>query len=225
MQKTKPGTESGNVFVFILLGIVLFAALSFTVARGMRSGTTHAMTSQKAALAAADILDYAQRTERALDRLRRKGISENDISFEQTIDAGYDAHAQPDANKIFYLEGGGLVWKNPPSDANDGSAWLFTGRTCIADIGTGATGCDSDTTANEELLAVLPNIDPTVCAEIDQRLGISTIPADSGGGASGVKYIGVFADGTEIILPGGPFNAACFSRGGLYHFYSVLLAR
>lgn len=225
MRQSKNRNESGNVFIFILMGIVLFVALTLTLARGMRSETTGAMTAQKAALAAADILDYAQRTERAVDRLRRRGISESDISFEQSSDSGYNAHAQPDSNKVFHPDGGNAAWKSPPANANDGSDWFFTGSTCIADMGTGATGCDADSTSNEELLAVLANVDPTVCEEIDRRLNISSIPVDTGGGASTTKYTGIFADGTEIILPGGPFSSACFSHGGNYHFYSILLAR
>ena len=94
-----------------------------------------------------------------------------------------------------------------------------------SDIGTGATGCDTDSIANEELIIVLPNIVDIVCEEINKRLNISGTPVDTGGGASSTKYQGSFADGTEIILPGGPFNTACFSDGTNNHFYSVLIAR
>lgn len=225
MRQNGNKSESGNVFVFILLGIVLFAALTFTLTRGMRGENASAMTAQKAALAAADILDYAQRIQRTVDRLRRRGVSESDISFEQDNDPGYNAHAQPDTSKVFHADGGNASWKKPPADANDGSDWLFTGATCIANMGTGATGCNSDTASNEELLAVLPNINMTVCEEINRRLNIANIPADTGGGASTTKYTGTFADGTEIILPGGPFSSACFSRGGSHYFYAVLLER
>lgn len=225
MHRNKNRHEDGNVFIFILLGIVMFVALTLTLTRGMRGETAGTMTAQKAALAAADILDYAQRIEHAVDFLRRRGISESDISFEQDSDTDYSAHARPDSSKIFHADGGKATWKKPPAGANDGSDWYFIGTTCIADLGAGATGCDTDSVSNEELLAVLANIDPIVCQDINRRLGITGIPADTGGGASGTKYIGTFADGTEIILAGGPFSTACFSRGGSYYFYTVLLAR
>ncbi|MCB9981246.1 MAG: hypothetical protein H6860_02470 [Rhodospirillales bacterium] len=218
--------EAGNVFVLILLGIVLFVALSLSISRGMRSDTTSNLSKQEAALAASDILAYAQKVERAVNRLRRKGVSENDISFDQAFVAGYNhTPAVADTNKVFNADGGAISWKSPPEGSNDGSEWFFTGETCIADLGTGATGCDTDSIANEELIAVLPNVVDIVCEEINKRLNISAIPADTGGGASTTKYQGSFSDDTEIILAGGPFNAACFSDGANNHFYSILIAR
>lgn len=225
-QKTH-ASQSGNVFILILIGIVLFAALSYSIARSMRTETTEKLSGQRAALAASDILNYAQRLERGVSRLRQKGISESDISFESAVDAAYaHAPAVTASEEVFSPSGGAISYSSPPERANDGTEWLFTGETCIADIGTGATGCDTDTDpSNEELLVVLPNVAESVCTEINDRLNISGIPADTGGGASTTKFTGTFADGKEIILAGGPFSQACFSRGGNNYFYSVLLAR
>ncbi len=225
MPQNNRQSEQGNIFIIILMGIILFAALSFSISRGMRSDTTSNLSNQESALAASDILAYAQKIERAVNRLRRRGISENDISFDQTFVAGY-THGQPDTNKIFTTTGGAVSWQSPPAGANDGSDWIFTGATCIADVGTGATGCDSDADiSNEELIATLGNVDTAVCTEINDRLNISGIVADTGGGASTTKYQGAFADGTEIIMAGGPFTAGCFSRSGNNHFYYALIER
>ena len=67
-------SERGNVFIFILLGLVLFAALSFTVARGFRSDTTSQMTDRQAELLATEIITYGQQMERTVNRLRRNGL-------------------------------------------------------------------------------------------------------------------------------------------------------
>jgi hypothetical protein len=219
--------ERGNVFVFILLGIVLFASLSFFIAKGMRSQTTEGLKGRKAELAAADILSYAQSLERGINRLRMKNVSENDISFESAQDMAY-AHtpAVDNAQKLFHPAGGAISWQAPAQDVNDGSDWVFTGGTCIPDLGTGAAGCGSDgNIRNQDLLAVLPNVVEGVCEALNDRLNITGIPADSGGGASITKFTGDFAEDTELILLGGPFTSACFSRGGGFYFYSVLLAR
>ncbi len=217
-------SESGNVFLFVLMGVALFATLAITVSRGMRSQTTTTMSERDATLAAADILSYAQRIERGVARARRKNSSENDISFENNIVAGYtNAGCTNNRCLIFHASGGSANWQSPPSGANDGSAWIFTGSTCIADIGTGPTGCDGDTASNEELIMVLPNLDQTVCETINTKLGLSATLTDTGGGASATKFTGTFADGTEIII-GSSEDAACFSNGG-FHFYSVLLER
>lgn len=218
--------EKGNVFLIILIAVALFAALAFTVSRGFRSTTTTTLSAREVALAASDVITYSQQLERGVNKLRRNGVSESDISFDQTYVSGY-AHTspQPDSHKIFSSTGAGVTWKAPVSGANDTSAWVFTGDTCIGDMGTGAAGCKSDGLPNEELLAVLPNVDSALCSEINSRLDISGIPADSGDGASTTQFKGSFADGNEIVLAGGPYSAACFSRGGAHYFYAVLLAR
>ncbi len=227
-QLSVDGRQSaeGNVFLIILVAVALFAALAFTVSRGFRSTTTATMTGRELALAASDVVTYSQQLERAVNRLRSKGTSENDISFDQSYVTGYDhTPAQPETNKIFSPTGASVTWKSPVNGANDASPWLFTGESCVVGVGNGSAGCGSDGLANEELLAVLPNVVSNLCTEINKRLGITGIPADSGGGPSSAQFTGDFADGTEIVLAGGPYNSACFSFGGANYFYTVLLAR
>ncbi|MCF8495547.1 MAG: hypothetical protein K9G62_02640 [Alphaproteobacteria bacterium] len=220
-----PNPQSGNVFLFILIGVVLFAALGITVSRGLRSNTTTEMSNREALLAAADILDYAQRLSRAVERLRRKNVSENDISFDNPAVPGY-AHtpAQPDAHQVFLVAGGAMGWQAPAPRVNDGSPWFFTGSTCIAGVGTGAAGCSTDSISNEELLAILFNLKQNVCEKINDKLGISGIPTDSGDGFSSAQFTGAFEDDT-IVNPGSVYESACISQGGNYYFYHVLIAR
>lgn len=216
--------ESGNVFIFILLGVALFTSLIFAVSKSMRSQNATQMSEREARLAAADILDTAQKIERGVARVYGRGISESEISFANPIVSGY-THSQPDKNKVFASTGGGISWISPAANVNDGSEWIITGATCIADLGTGATGCDSDSdTSNEELLLILPNVKQVVCSELDRLLKISSIPADTGSSYSTTKYTGSFADGTEINV-GSAYKTACYSKSGAYHFYHTLLAR
>lgn len=206
--------ERGNVFLFILIGVILFAALSFTTMRGFRGETTNRMSEREAALAASDILTYAQRLQRGVDRLRRRGTSESDIDF---------TNPGPDENSVFNTQGGAVSFQDPPTGASTGT-WIFTGSTCVVGVGTGAAGCDSDTnTRNEELLVVLPDIDEAVCTAINSRLDIDPTPADAGTGHSTTAFAG-FADGTELNLVDSP-PTACYTDGSDFHFYSVLLER
>ncbi len=219
--------ERGNVFTFVLMGVALFAALAFTVSRGMRSQTTTVMSERDAVLAAADIMAYAQRLERAVSHIQRtKSCSENELSFENSIVAGYTNASSPGDNRchIFHPAGGGVTWKMPQANVNDGSDWHFTGATCIADLGSGSMGCDADGVSNEELIAVLPNLDINVCQEISKKLGQPSILSDLGGSYSATKFTGSFADGTELIL-GSSLTSQCYEDGGNYHFYFVLSER
>jgi hypothetical protein len=219
-------SEHGNVFLFILLGVVLFAALAFVMSRGFRSDTTSAMSQRQAELIAVDILSYGQRLERAVANLQRKGISENDISFDNGAIAGYGHTPAEDNNqKVFHPAGGAATWKEPPSSANDGSPWHFTGNTCITDIGTGAIGCSANSNAtDEDLIAVLPSVNPSICNALNRKLGIATMPTNGGAAYSSTQFTGNFGDGSEINL-GTKYNAACYEDGGDYDFYFVLIAR
>ena len=215
--------QRGNVMIIVLMGIVLFAALAFVVARGMRSETTTAMSQRQAELSAVDILDYAQRLERGVTKLRQKGVSESDLDFSNGFVSGYDhAAPQPDDHKIFNGAGGGVAYLNPASGVNDGSPWLFPGGTCIVNVGTGGAGCNSDGVNNEELLAVLPNVRQNICDEINKRLNIAAMP--SGGTLSTSKFVGVFGDDSSPNGVDG-LDSACITYGGNYYFYYVLLAR
>jgi hypothetical protein len=216
-------SERGNVFLFVLLGLILFAALAFVVSRGMRSETTTGISQRQAELAAVDILDYAQRLQRAVAKLSSRGVSENDIDFTNTVVAGYGhTPATPLTSRIFEKTGGSVSWKEPEERANDGSHWMFTGETCIVDIGTGGTGCETDADNNEELLAVLPNLKLSVCTEINKRLNITPMP--SGGSTSTSQFTGSYGDDSTPTGTDG-LSTACFVSGGNYTFYSVLLAR
>lgn len=223
-----PHRESGNVFIFILLGVVLFAALAFTMSRGFKGDTTTRMSEREITLAAADILSYVQRVERAVSAVRGKNVSESDLSFDNPIVSGYaHAPAQPDNHQIFGSAGGGAKWQAAPNGANDGSPWVITGETCVVGLGTDVAGCSggTDSTSNEDLIILLPNVDQGLCEALNEKLNIAgAIPADSGTGISTTKFTGTFDNGTELTLPAAK-QAACFSRGGNNFFYTVLLQR
>ena len=50
--KVRCNSERGSMFFYIMLGVVLFATLAFTVSRGMRGSQTNAMSDRKDELAA-----------------------------------------------------------------------------------------------------------------------------------------------------------------------------
>jgi hypothetical protein len=94
--------------------------------------------------------------------MKLRGISESDISFENTVTAQdysnalCDAHKDPNDCKIFATGGGGQNYLNPPSgSAAAGSEWIFTGAnnvgTAAYPIGTTAAGTGND------LILLLPN--------------------------------------------------------------------
>jgi hypothetical protein len=247
MQQNKSRqSEAGNVFLFILLGIVLFAALSFTVARGFRGNTTGKMTERKADLAATEILNYAQRIERAVNKVRRNNCSENDISFTGAPNfynnsALYNHTPQVDTKcRIFHPDGGGIT----PIDTRNSNfhiggttvephtTYMFQAQMRVTDIGTNTVGSGAD------LLIWLANIDENICLSVNEKLGIdnpsNAPPRDSADNAfDGFGFSGTYGsalnqiDAPELIgQPSGCFVSNINSETeDRYYFYSVLLAR
>ena len=220
-------TETGNVFLFILLGIVLFATLSYIMSRGFRTTGTDQISDRRAELAATEIMNFSQRVERAISKTRSKGISESDISLEHNgnfINTNCDdaSDAEFPTCQIFNPAGGRVTAITPPEGSNDGTAWHYTGATCIES--NVDTNCETDTVSNEELLMILPNVRENVCRFINNKLNITGIPTATGTYSS-TSFTGSFADGSEIIIASGPHDTACYSDGTNYHFYYTLMKR
>jgi hypothetical protein len=228
-------TERGNVFLVILLGVALFAALALTVARGMRSSNTTTLSTRDAELAATEILAAAQNMEKAVSKVMRKGCSENTISFwtdtdgdgsETSSDDYYNDDSPPDHTcHIFETAGGGTRLVTFPSDIS-ADPWYFTGGTCITDVGTGNSGCSGDGEPNEELLAILPGVNAAVCIEINKRLGIEPMPTYGGPYPLATNtFDGSYTPDREYNSGTPPHPSGCLKHDTNYSFYSVLMAR
>ena len=85
--------QSGSAFLYIIIAIALLAALSVAVSRGNR-GSTSTMSDQQAKLAAQEIIDYGNTVAAAVQKLRLRGCTDTQISFENSAIAG---HVNPNA--------------------------------------------------------------------------------------------------------------------------------
>ena len=226
--------SKGNAFIFVLLGVALFAALAFTVSRSMRSDTTTAFSGRQIELVASDILSYAASVARAVDRTRQNGCSENDISFENTADADYAVAGAEDRCKVFG-RGGGLSWQDPPKGVSADPLWYIVANR-VATAGGLETG-----TAENDLTLILREVDDRVCQAINNQLAAPVTEWQSTGALNGgdanaaTKFTGSFTAAFDGInwneakpLPG----AGCFCNGGpcsnaaaKRFFYSVILPR
>ncbi|MCB1532876.1 MAG: hypothetical protein KDJ35_08400 [Alphaproteobacteria bacterium] len=210
--------QSGNAFLIILLGVVLFAALSFTVARSMRSSTTTKLSGREITLAVSDLMDYTQKVERAVNRLRRKGCSENELSFENDIVAGYtNAGAPGDGScNIFSTNGGNVTWRTFSFGAQNFEYW---GNDAVQDIGT---------TNSDLMMTLLINGETTLCSALNKQIGLGSTIAIGSGDEDASLFTGSFGDsGTETISETPSETTACFDPDGGegYYFYHVLLER
>lgn len=232
--------QKGSALLFVLIGVVMFAALSFVIARGMRSQSTDALTAQTQGLSALDIMDYAQSIRNTVDRLRSKGCSENELSFEKSPFDGSDtpyvnASSPSDFSCfIFHPQGGNLTYKKPQDSLNGGVDWVFTWSNKVRGVGTDDPSNFSRNSV--DLIAWLPYISLDVCTQINKKLNIPNPPPQDLGNVDYYAYRGLFISEQEILDAGNVLegkHAACFEantvfagpENGGYHYYMVVLER
>lgn len=236
--------QKGSAIFFILIGVALFAALGFTVSNIMRSGDPNVLSDQKAQLYANEILDYTRSLRQSIQSVRISGCDDTDISFANSFVSGY-AHtpSTSDSCKVFNADGGGISYLSPVTDWLDGAQsaktfygeWYIPASVCVPDIGTSGsgTGCNTDSSDNEDLILILPYVREDVCIQINESLDQgSSIPSESGNGwtVANTKYNGSFSDGERLDQNG--LMSGCFQGSGsntpgagTYHFFQVLMPR
>lgn len=234
--------EAGGVLIIILVAVALFAALSYTVSSMMRSGSPDHISVEKSKLSGSQMLDFGRQVRRVIQDLRiSNGCTTEEISF--TSESGDDYEHTPaaaDTCKVFHSDGGAISYLPPvkewlakisPAPALQGT-WYFPANVCAEDVGSGAAGCGSDGTDNEDVIMILPYISEQICEQINKQLGLTAIPTETGDAwpSGGDAYVGSFANDTELNQGGR--QQGCFQGSGsntppsgTYHFYQVLVPR
>jgi len=213
-------SEKGAVAFYILLAIVLLAALTYAVSQGSRTGA-NSITEDQARLAASEILDYGNTVARAVQKLKLRGCSDTEISFQNNVVSGY-TNGTNTACQVFHTDGGGINYIQPSELARwPGSDWAFSGQVPVSQIGS----------SEPELIMVLRMNDTAMnaCTTINDKLGVSNVagepPTDDF--SFGTKFTGTYSAGAgigtaELI---GQTTACTQNSLGGFHFYQVLLAR
>lgn len=230
--------ESGSVLLYILIAIVLFAALSFAVSQMGRGGGGES-NKELRRLQASEIMQYTRALQSAIQSMTIDGTEDTQISFENTTIAGYNYASCGDACKVFSPGGGAMAYMIPAAGdwldaaqsagANFGQ-WVFSGSNSVVNVGTAAP----------DLLAILPWVRKDLCMEINTLLGIANPglqpPNDSGDADLATKFQGTYT-ATQSIGGGDPDiegqRAGCFQGATnltsppaeTYHFFQVLVAR
>ncbi len=244
--------ERGSVMLWIMVAVGLFASLSFVVSENMRGGSPELLSREVAKTHANEIIQFSSSVRRAIQTLRIDGVSDSEISFENSVVNGYtNPGCTGESCKVFSGAGGGISYVRPSEDwlITDHSSkdhyrtWLFSGSTCIANVGSGDESCDVAGTSDEELVIFLPYINKIICEEINKKLGFNLpdgIALQEGTSAwdntaATAKFTGTYVNGNEIGDGATEYRnvrSGCFegSAGGTppagtYHFYKVLLAR
>lgn len=193
----------------------MFAALSFTMSRGFRSEGTSKLSQRQAELAASEILNYAQSISRGVSRVRRKGCSESEISFNnhqglsQTTDGTPYDYTNPNAPsdnscEVFHPNGGAVKAKlisrdfAVPTSSVPGGI-MAPDSFVVQSVRVVGVGTDTGA-AGSELAIKIGRLKKEVCMRINDKLGItnpSDAPPHDVQGCDSDIYRGTFADCAE----------------------------
>lgn len=233
-------SESGNVLVYVLIAVVLFAALSFTLSRQTDSTEAGALEENRAELYATELITYAANAKEAFDKMAFSGAYIEDIDFTLPSDPTFNT--APTIKKIFHPDGGGLNLAALPdkvgvAGVTDPVPGWYLGRFNNVEW----TGTDAAAT---DIVLTAYGINPAVCGFINQNItGNTAIPTitepvkevlvpQAVGGIT--HFAGANQDLTTDPANTSPApicpdchnrSSLCVQEGGVYAFYSVLANR
>lgn len=218
----------GNILVLLLIGVIVFAALTAVVMQG-GNGISN-LTRERSQIAVDRTIGFASNLKAAVGGLiQSQNISETAIRFAHPkLNAAYGDITTTPKNQVFSLEGGGVDMVDVPQNVTTvaGQQWEFYANTAVPQVGDDAT---------PDLVMVLPNITESFCRALNQKIGYAAtaaIPTDGGTciyEASATRFAGSFS-GTVNTMDAATFTfkpamSACVQCGTTYHFYQVLLER
>lgn len=226
--------QSGNMLIYILGGIFLLGILIVLLKGNAQEGA--GIDADKIAVSVQKMFGDAADLERGVNNiLSSNQRSEADIRFahpDSVVNYGLITD-EPD-RQVFDPTGGGVEYKAPPANLNDGTQWQFYATTHIPDIGT-----DTPANSRAELITVLPNVTRAACEKINISLKQPVnLDNDTDPVANGCIYdsanpfTGTYLSGastntlSSAEIPKSPAKELCVRcNGGTYHYYRVLLER
>ncbi len=165
-------TEAGNAFVYVLLAVVLFAALTLVLSRGQEGDSTAGeLDDAKIEIYANNIIQYAAAAQRTIDQMTISGTMIDDIDFILPSDAAFETGS--DINKVYHPDGGGLSPKQIPDNYKAETtptppAAFYIGR---------FNSVEWTESSAEDIIFTAWQINERVCAKINEIItGSSTIP-------------------------------------------------
>jgi hypothetical protein len=218
-------SQQGSALVYILIAVILFAAVVVTFTRGQDTASIQ-MDQRTARVTATEILSYAQNVKSTVDKLISNGCSETEISFENTIDATYTFVTRNEC-KVFQRTGGKLRWQNFPNNASTAplgftggryNRYNFSGTSALTELdGTTDIG-----TAESDLAFVI-GVNPATCEALNLALkgeknrSFGGLDTDQNMVSGTTSFVGTFAStGPDLV------NNYCV-RGTDFGVYSLSL--
>jgi len=221
-------SEQGGIIVWIMVMVALFAALSYAVSQGSRSGT-QSISSEQANLAATEILDYAAAVRRVVQELQINGCADTEISFQANGNSGYVNPNAPSDNSchVFHPSGGGIN-ASPDDSFETMDSITYVGASDLLGIGTNCTdpAC-ADLYIRFRFIGVAGQ---SLCGVLNEKMGHTSLnPAPSTSHMLGAPiFQGTYGTHEANTIDFDGKSAACFNYSintDTNLFYFTLIAR
>lgn len=163
-------TEKGNALLYVLIGVALFALLSYSLSRNADTGNIN-LTKEKTELLANQIITHSQQVQQVVFQMLITGSTIDDIDFVRPGETGYDT--APHQHKVFHPGGGGM------KVFNDSNPNLFSGGSRGWKAQTATNVGWTPSTANDIIYSFI-DVSPAICAKINAiLLGDDTVPSEA----------------------------------------------
>jgi hypothetical protein len=225
--------QSGNIFVYILIAVGLFAALMFTLSKsGGQEDAVGELSEGQSKILANEIIGYASTASNALVNMQQSGITASQIDFMLPSDSNFNT--APNIYKFFHPDGGGFNLRPIPPKAKRVGGFVVG----FGSIGPGYyigrfNNFEWTPTTSNDIIFAAHDLNQTVCVEINRRLrNDPTIPT-----TNQAVFERFFVDAAVTGGVNSSFTtvncaaceeipALCVSNGGAsrYTFYSILEA-
>lgn len=154
--------QSGSIFIWLFILIGLFAALSWAMSQGSRTGTA-TLGTERAKLIAGEIIDYGRQIKDVVHTLRINGCDDTEISFVGASGTYANALAPTDGTcNVFGANGGKM--RLPDFEGSFANDTLVFGSNYLYSAGPDYLG------TSEPELTLVQQVDREVCGEINKLL-------------------------------------------------------
>ncbi len=123
--------ENGSIVIWVLVSLMLFAALSFVMMQGSRTSSV-SLSSEEARTYAKMIVAQGEEVKSAVKRMQFRGVKDTDFGFDNTVymrlngdlmnAPNHNPNCTTDSCKLFKPSGGGLQ----PSMINDAAYGVYS---------------------------------------------------------------------------------------------------
>ncbi|MGB0719343.1 MAG: hypothetical protein ACPGRX_02660 [Bdellovibrionales bacterium] len=238
-------SEKGNVLFLILIAVALFAALSYAVTSSSRSGGENA-NDESNLISSSTITQYPASVRTAIIRMNvSDGTEIEDLEFNSPAGTGgvadFSDCTSGNAYCVFHPSGGAATFVPASAEvmaSGNQTDWIFSSMNEVNNVGTSSGTNDTASATTAEIIAFLPGIKEGVCQKINDELGITGIPTETGidftfansqVNTDGSSAPGIGADGDDgtigkdvAALDGQAFG--CFQQpADTFVYYHVLI--